>query len=198
MKWVAIPFSRGSSQPRDQTQVSHIAGRFFTVWATRNESVIPTGHPWWQELGGEPNKRQSLLFSRAVVRSKSFQIKFSFPQWTHRLCGRLYLCSWWLFLEQGLQHLAFSFSVSSLSVTWTVATIQGICTGWQPQARPCAECGEYYFGEVWVLPWGLWWERQAPEKCFHGDISELSVGADRRALLTPWRCIWAFSQRRLC
>ena len=27
--WVAFPFSRGSSQPRDQTQVSHIAGGFF-------------------------------------------------------------------------------------------------------------------------------------------------------------------------
>ena len=31
LEWVAIPFSRGSSQPRDQTQVSHIAGRFVTV-----------------------------------------------------------------------------------------------------------------------------------------------------------------------
>ena len=30
LKWVVIPFSRGSSQPRDQTQVSRIAGRFFT------------------------------------------------------------------------------------------------------------------------------------------------------------------------
>ena len=29
-QWVAIPFSRGSSQPRDQTRVSCIAGRFFT------------------------------------------------------------------------------------------------------------------------------------------------------------------------
>ena len=29
-----MPSSRGSSQPRDQTQVSHIAGKFFTVWAT--------------------------------------------------------------------------------------------------------------------------------------------------------------------
>ena len=28
LEWVAIPFSRGSSQPRDQTQVSYIAGRF--------------------------------------------------------------------------------------------------------------------------------------------------------------------------
>ena len=30
LEWVAVPFSRVSSQPRDQTQVSHIAGRFFT------------------------------------------------------------------------------------------------------------------------------------------------------------------------
>ena len=34
-EWVAFPFSRGSSQPRDQTQVSRIAGGFFTSWATR-------------------------------------------------------------------------------------------------------------------------------------------------------------------
>ena len=31
LEWVAISFSRGSSQPRDRTQVSCIAGRFFTV-----------------------------------------------------------------------------------------------------------------------------------------------------------------------
>ena len=30
-EWVAIPFSRGSSPPRDLTQVSCIAGRFFTI-----------------------------------------------------------------------------------------------------------------------------------------------------------------------
>ena len=30
LEWVAFPFSRGSSQSRDQTQVSHTAGRFFT------------------------------------------------------------------------------------------------------------------------------------------------------------------------
>ena len=34
LEWVAIPFSRRSSQPRDQTQVSCISGRFFTIWAT--------------------------------------------------------------------------------------------------------------------------------------------------------------------
>ena len=35
-EWVAIPFSRGSSCPRDQTRVSSNASRFFTTWATRD------------------------------------------------------------------------------------------------------------------------------------------------------------------
>ena len=30
LEWISLPFSRGSSQPRDRTQVSHIAGGFFT------------------------------------------------------------------------------------------------------------------------------------------------------------------------
>ena len=34
LEWVAFPFSRGSSQPRDWTQVSCIAGIFFTSWVT--------------------------------------------------------------------------------------------------------------------------------------------------------------------
>ena len=35
LQWVAISFSRESSPPRDQTRVSRIVGRFFTLWATR-------------------------------------------------------------------------------------------------------------------------------------------------------------------
>ena len=35
LEWVAIPFSRASSQPRDGTQVSLIAGGFFTSWEAR-------------------------------------------------------------------------------------------------------------------------------------------------------------------
>ena len=35
LEWVAIPFSRGSSWPRDGTQVSSITGRFFTIRPTR-------------------------------------------------------------------------------------------------------------------------------------------------------------------
>ena len=41
--WVAIPFSGVSSQPRDQTGVSCIAGRFFTLWATRETLLTMRG-----------------------------------------------------------------------------------------------------------------------------------------------------------
>ena len=51
LEWVAIPFSRASSQPRDRSQVSCIAGGFFTRWATREahgscSHEIKTLTPW--------------------------------------------------------------------------------------------------------------------------------------------------------
>ena len=39
LEWLAIPFSKESSKHRDQTQVSRIAGRFFTSWATREAQI---------------------------------------------------------------------------------------------------------------------------------------------------------------
>ena len=47
LEWIAMPSSRGSSQPRDGTQVSHIAGGFFNVWATKEAHLpytSPLGH----------------------------------------------------------------------------------------------------------------------------------------------------------
>ena len=43
LEWVAFPFSRGSSQPRDWTQVSLIAGKFFNSWATREAQEYCSG-----------------------------------------------------------------------------------------------------------------------------------------------------------
>ena len=45
LEWVATPFSRGSSQPRDQTQVSRIAGRFFTSRDTSEAQEYWSGSP---------------------------------------------------------------------------------------------------------------------------------------------------------
>ena len=54
LEWVAMPSSRGSSQPRDQTQVSCTAGRFFTIWDTREALCLlligPSTHPLVQPL----------------------------------------------------------------------------------------------------------------------------------------------------
>ena len=47
VEWVALPFSRGSPWPKDQTQVSRIAGRLFTIWATKEAAKIF----FWPGLG---------------------------------------------------------------------------------------------------------------------------------------------------
>ena len=46
LEWVAIPFSRGSSWPRDWTRVSNIAGRFFTIWGTREAEKKKNYFQW--------------------------------------------------------------------------------------------------------------------------------------------------------
>ena len=55
-EWVAMPSFRGSSQPRGRTQVSHIAGRFFTDWAKKcialgNSLVIQCLGLWASTVG---------------------------------------------------------------------------------------------------------------------------------------------------
>ena len=86
LEFVAVPFSRGSSHSRDRSQVSHVAGGFFTSWATREaqeywsgqpipspvdlpDSGIDPGSPALQadsspaELSGKPYEHYSCLFS---------------------------------------------------------------------------------------------------------------------------------------
>ena len=60
LEWVATPFSRVSSWPRDQTRVSHIAGEFFTIWATRKTclNAEPLSNP------KEDNDRQTQSYKK--------------------------------------------------------------------------------------------------------------------------------------
>ena len=60
LEWVAFPFSRGSSQPRDQIQVSRIAGRFFISWATREAQKA-----WWMGEKYKNNYGDRLLIVEA-------------------------------------------------------------------------------------------------------------------------------------
>ena len=52
LDWVAAPFSRGSSRPRDWTWVSCIAGRFFSIGATR-EAPLGSGRSGWSSQGSQ-------------------------------------------------------------------------------------------------------------------------------------------------
>ena len=47
LEWVAFSFSRGSSQPRDQTQISNITGGFSNSWATREAHHKTVTHIYW-------------------------------------------------------------------------------------------------------------------------------------------------------
>ena len=67
LEWVAVPSSRGSFQPRDQTQVSDIAGGFFTSW--------PPGKPLESKV---PNKGASALVELRAWQSSTWRSFFRF------------------------------------------------------------------------------------------------------------------------
>ena len=87
MEWVAIPFSRGSSWPRDWTQVFCIARRFFTDWDTKEDppfffslascKYIIFGH-WWKVKvisdSATPWTTQSIELSTPEYWSGSFSL----------------------------------------------------------------------------------------------------------------------------
>ena len=85
LEWVAIPFSRWSFWPRGQILFSCIAGRFFTVWATREAgSLCPQGQQiCWSGLMEKPNLMKTshlILCQRNVGTSILFDYKSSLSQ----------------------------------------------------------------------------------------------------------------------
>ena len=72
LEWVTISFSRGSSQPRDRTLVSHIGGRRFNLWATREAPVVKNLPAMWkiwvQSLGQEgPLEKEMAIHSSTLA-----------------------------------------------------------------------------------------------------------------------------------
>ena len=73
LEWTAFPFSRGSSQPRYQTQVSHMTGAFFTSWATGKPKNTGVGNPslvQWIFLNQELNQPRSPTFQADSLPAK--------------------------------------------------------------------------------------------------------------------------------
>ena len=61
LEWVAISFSRESSQPGDRTQVSCTAGRFFTIWATREANSKAEDSNWLGQKDGKSLENRILI-----------------------------------------------------------------------------------------------------------------------------------------
>ena len=78
LEWVAISFSRGSFWPRDWTWVSHIVGRCFTIWATREvlPAIIKFIFPIFLYLG------ISLFLFRKSFSQLAREILHDFFPWT--------------------------------------------------------------------------------------------------------------------
>ena len=98
LEWVAFPFSRGSSQPRDRTQVSHIAGGFFT-------KLSHLGSPW--QLKGN-NRKSSHFDGNTQVLSQS---------WIQCNFRRKNIKNWWnqlLFQQKAAAKSTFNYNHPSL------------------------------------------------------------------------------------
>ena len=72
LEWVAVPFSRWSFQPRNWTQVSSIAGGFFTNWATREAQGEVSGKEG-REIGREGGKEAL----KTMTRNLNFALKIT-------------------------------------------------------------------------------------------------------------------------
>ena len=80
LEWVAISFSRGSFQPRDWTRVSCIAGRRFTIWATKVAE-------WRKTRWRKPNEENHT--QKAMYYMISFQLSIC-PLWTNLLIQKAF------------------------------------------------------------------------------------------------------------
>ena len=128
--WYASPFSRGSFQPRDQTQVSRIAGRLFTVWATWEVTsvnyfqklnvnfileMLPSLKRWW----GSHQKQEACSGKHSMCKCVFWNLLLFFC----RECSGVKMCNekgkyliygayntWGTFLQFWLCEVFFTFS----------------------------------------------------------------------------------------
>ena len=99
LEWIAYIFSRGSSQLRDGIQVSRIAGRFFTIWATRKYIYIYVSRPTTSKLR---NKYKFLL----ILYKKENDISWGYIFYFSNLIKNFVrVKNWWYFLFNPLEVL---------------------------------------------------------------------------------------------
>ena len=97
LECVAISSSRGSFQPRDQTQFSCIADRFFTIWATREAPIYKNNYALRLSEVYSPDTRLAQYLKINVIQlSTDFKTKniLSFQMIYKKCLTKLNICSW--------------------------------------------------------------------------------------------------------
>ena len=129
LEWVAISFSRDSSWPRNWTLVSCIAGRFFTIWATR-KALYPLhlkGNPGIWILSRKPRIEKDWVdkeaqFSRSVMSDSLWPHGLQYarppcPSPTPGVYSDLCPLSWWFHLNISSSVIPFSSWIISFQVS---------------------------------------------------------------------------------
>ena len=81
LEWVAISFSRGSSQPKDRIQVSHIAGGVFTIWATSPIDWLFNYIQIFKQLGKQDNEKRWYVSESMIGCLVQRSVSFPSPLW---------------------------------------------------------------------------------------------------------------------
>ena len=146
LEWVAISFSRGSSQPRDWTRVSHIPGRCFNLWATISMLLS-------QSIPLSPSPTTTMSINKSVlyvcVCTPALQIGSSVPK-------RPY------FKNQ----LDCFGSLKVSRAKWSFLTdsfFQGI------QFHAHSFCAKFFLGSISF-------SKQSPQLCFQGTYNPVGEG----------------------
>ena len=126
LEWVTISSSRGSSQHRGQTQVSHIARGFFTIWATRETHWVTWGAP----------KKRSVQFSHSVVSNSLRPHRLQHarppcPSWTPRVYSDSCLLSRWCHPTISSSVIPFSSCLQSFPASGSFQKSQFYASGGQ-------------------------------------------------------------------
>ena len=93
LEWVVISLSRGSSQPRDRTQVSRIAGRGFNLWTTREAHHIGILQCKWHKVKLKLRVSQRANLSAYVTKTDT-----SDPRWEWIQQFKVWQRLWLLFI----------------------------------------------------------------------------------------------------
>ena len=168
LQWIAISFSRGSSQPRVQTPVSCIAGRFFTTWATR---VGPLIYSFTECILLEKHCCQGLIFNLHCNSKRSTIIclieeEADAERWSFWFKAIVWeSCSWVLNPHTWLQNWRFNHSANCLwyqldKERWWGQGCRGDLESRGDLGRSCPGRTCEHVGFLWN---GMWSRPRMPE-----------------------------------